>query len=108
MNYPQLRRTELWVAFTGSAALGGMFSWLAITKELPFLWWFAGPFLVLLPLTAWKACQTESTFEREEEKFDSFTKRHPILSALLILGGIAGSLWSIGCVIFRVLAILTK
>lgn len=108
MNYPQLRRTELLVAFTVSSVLGGLFSWLAIAKGLPFLWWFAGPFFVLVPFTAWKAAKPNSVFEREQEKLETFTKRHPILSSLLILGAIAGGLWSIVSMIFHVLATLTK
>lgn len=104
MNYPQLRRTELWLVFTASAVLGGFFGWLAVTKDHAFLWWFAVPFLVMVPLSAWKAARPSSVFESEQEKFDVFAKRHPILSSLLILGGIAGALWTIGSVLLRVLA----
>ncbi len=104
MNYPQQRRAELWFAFAVSAVLGGLFCWLAITRDLIFLWWFSGPFLVLMPLTAWKAARPNSVFESELENFDAFNKRHPILSWLLILGAIAGCLWTLGSLIFRILA----
>ena len=108
MNYPQWRRMELLVVFMASAVLGGLFAWLAITKELAFLWWFAGPFLVLVPLSAWKAAKPDRVFENEQEKYHRFTRRHPVLSSLLIVGGMAGALWTIGSVLLRVLAAFTK
>jgi hypothetical protein len=79
-----------------------------MAKGLPFLWCFAVPFLVLAPFTAWKAVRPDDVYLREEEKFDAFTKRHPILASFLILGAIAGGLLSIGGVILRILAALTK
>lgn len=104
MNYPQLRRIELWVLFSASAVVGGFFSWLAITKGLAFLWWFAGLFFLMLPLCAWKAAKPDRFFVREQEKFERFTKRHPVLSSLLIWGGIAGALWTIGGALLRAMA----
>lgn len=107
MNYPQQRRVELWFAFAVSTVLGGLCGWFAIAKELPFLWWFAGPFLALIPLTAWKATRSNGEFENELEKFETFAKQHPILSLLAILCGIAGSLWTFGSVIVRIVAAFT-
>ena len=108
MTYPQQRRTEHWVGFAVSITLVAVFSWLAVSKELPFLWWFAGPFFILVPLTAWRATRPTSVFEREEEKLDAFAVRHPILSSILILASGAASLWTVGGALIRVLAYLTE
>lgn len=60
-----------------------------------FLWCFAGPFLVLLPHTAWKATRPDRVFVEEQEKLQAFHQRHPILAAMLALGTVAGASWTL-------------
>lgn len=109
MNNLQIRRIELWFDFAVSVVIGGVFSWLAVTLELPLFWWIAGLcFFVIVPLTAWHATRPNSVIEKEEEKFEAFMRRNPILSALFTIASIVGFLWSIGSVLIRVFASLTK
>ena len=103
-----IRRIELWISFACCTAIGGTLGWLAIAKGLPFLWWFAGPFLVLIPLTAWKATRPDRAFEEESEKLQAFNQRHPIWAALLALVTITGTLWTLWKMISSIISIQAR
>jgi hypothetical protein len=103
-----IRRIELWISFACCTAIGGTFGWLAIAKRLPFLWWFAGPFLVLIPLMVWKATRPDRAFEEESEKLQAFSQRHPIWAALLALVTIAGALWTLCEMIGSIVSFLAR
>lgn len=101
MNYSRERRVEIWISTALTAVMGIAFAGVAVIKDLPVLWWLAAPFIMLLPFLAWKETRPDRVFEREQERFYDFTKRHPVLWAILFIGALAGGLWTIGSFIYQ-------
>lgn len=106
MNHAPYRRIELWSSFACCISIGGTIAWLAIARGLPFLWWFAVPFLVLTPFTFWKATRPDRFFEKEQAEQQAFNQKHPIWAALLALLTITGALWTLWKMFASILSFL--
>jgi hypothetical protein len=101
MTYSRQRRAELWISTAVTVLLVIVFAGVAIIKDVPALLWLAAPCIMLLPFLAWKAKRPDRVFEREQDRFNDFTKRHPVLWAILVLGALGSGLWTIGSFIYR-------
>ena len=95
MGYPQERRFEIWFTVTVTGAIALSLSLIAVLKDASVVWVIAAPFFLLLPLLVWKAKRPDSVFDDERAKSEMFFSNHPVLAALLIIGGVIAGVWSL-------------